>query len=448
MQFLNPYLVRVYQDLSVRCQHEPEFLQAVNEFFSSLELIVPTMPKLEEQSILERLIEPERIITFRVPWQNDQGKIIVNRGYRIQFNSAIGPYKGGLRFDESVNLSILKFLAFEQTFKNALTGLPMGGGKGGSDFSSRGKSDQEIMRFCQSFMSELYRHIGPSCDVPAGDLGVGAREVGYLFGYYKKLANEFTGTFTGKGLSFGGSLARTEATGYGVCYFTQEMLANQKQTSLKNKRVIVTGSGNVASFTAKKAIDLGAKVVAVNDIDCCIIDEEGININTIIALKQHQKSLLTYRDHHLNATITPNRRDIWSVPCDIAFPCATQNELDVEDVKRLIDNGVMAICEGANMPTTLEATALIQKSGILFTPGKASNAGGVATSGLEMSQNSIRQSWTFDEVDQKLQQIMKNIYQTCYNTSVSVGQPGNLVVGANISGFLKVAEAMLAQGII
>ena len=448
MNFTNTYLNRVYQDVAKRYEHEPEFLQAVTEFFESIELIISTLPHFEEQGVLERLVEPERIIQFRVPWVDDENHVQVNRGYRVEFNSAIGPYKGGLRFDPSVNLSILKFLGFEQTFKNALTGLPLGGGKGGSDFTSKGKSDREIMRFCQSFMSELYRHLGPNTDVPAGDIGVGSKEIGYLFGYYRKLRNEFTGTITGKGLSYGGSMVRTEATGYGVCYFVQEILKNQAHDTFVGKRVIVSGCGNVGIYAAKKAIELGAIVVGMSKTNSCVIDEHGLDLDLITRLVQDKKDLMSYSDIYPHARVSSSNKELWKVPCDIALPCATQNELDVEDAKILIQNKVKIICEGANMPTTLEATALFIKNGILFAPGKAANAGGVATSGLEMSQNSIRESWTFEVVDEKLKAIMSRIYHACYEASVRVGQPGNLVLGANISGFLKVYDAMVHQGII
>ncbi|MDD4212349.1 MAG: NADP-specific glutamate dehydrogenase [Bacilli bacterium] len=446
--FQNAYLERVYSDVLKNHPHQVEFHQTVLEVFQSIEKIIPTLPHFEDQGILERLVEPERVILFRVPWVDDAGRVQVNRGYRVQFNSAIGPYKGGLRFDSSVNLSIMKFLAFEQTFKNALTGLPMGGGKGGSDFSSAGKSEGEIMRFCQSFMSELYRHIGPDTDVPAGDLGVGAREIGYLYGYYRKLTNEFTGTFTGKRISFGGSLARTEATGFGICYFAEAMLKRQGGTSLKGKRVLVSGTGNVGTYAIQKAIELGAHVVGINDINHTIHDEEGIDIKTVLSIRSNRQDLGDYGLKHPQATITSNPKDLWKIKCDVAIPCATQNELGIDDAKILVSNGLMALIEGANMPTTLEATHYFQEKGILFSPGKASNAGGVATSGLEMSQNSIRESWTFEAVDQKLQTIMLKIYDACYEASVKVGEPGNLVVGANIAGFLKVYDAMLHQGII
>lgn len=447
--FESSYLNKVYTDLLIKSKNEPEFLQAVEEFLKSIDLIIQDHPDIEKYSIIERIVEPERVIMFRVPWVDDNNEIKVNRGFRVQFNSAIGPYKGGIRFDKSVTLSIMKFLGFEQMFKNSLTGLPMGGGKGGSDFSPIGKSDYEIMRFCQSFMSELYRHIGADLDVPAGDFGVGAREIGYLFGYYKKLKNEFTGTFTGKGLSFGGSLVRREATGYGVCYFAEEILKNMRNDSLKGKRVIVTGSGNVGTYTAMKAAELGAKVIAMSDISGYIYDENGVDVNYVRDIKEKQKKNLdSYLMYQPSCKFVPDYKGVWAIKADIIFPCATQNELGIEEAKKIVANGSVMVCEGANMPTTIEATDYLMDNNILFAPGKAANAGGVATSGLEMSQNSMRFNWTAAEVDSKLHSIMTNIFETCYNTAKKAGKEGNLVVGANIAGFLKIYEAMLAEGII
>ena len=415
---------------------------------ASLEPVVAARPALEKAGIVERLVEPERVITFRVSWVDDSGKVQVNRGYRVQYNSAIGPYKGGLRFHPSVNLSIMKFLGFEQTFKNSLTGLPMGGAKGGSDFDPKGKSDGEVMRFCQSFMTELYRHIGPNTDVPAGDIGVGGREIGYLFGQYKRIRNEFTGVLTGKGLTYGGSLARTQATGYGLLYFTEEMLSCMKGDSVRGKRVVISGSGNVAIYAAVKATELGAKVIALSDSNGYIYDEKGVDIAVVKQIKEVERGRIKlYAQRVAGSTYTEGCRGIWSIPCDIALPCATQNELDEESAKLLIQNGVIAVAEGANMPSTPGAVELFQKGGILFAPAKASNAGGVATSGLEMSQNSLRYSWSFDEVDEKLRGIMLGIFHNAYDAAKEFGAEGNLVVGANIAGFLKVADAMLAQGI-
>ena len=410
--------------------------------------MVERRPELEENGVIERLLEPERIVIFRVPWTDDKGKIQVNRGYRVQFNSAIGPYKGGLRFHPSVNLSIIKFLGFEQTFKNSLTTLPMGGGKGGSDFDPKGKSKGEIMRFCQSFMTELYRHIGPNTDVPAGDIGVGSREIGYLYGQYKRLCNEFSGVLTGKGLSYGGSLARTEATGYGLCYFTEEML-KAIGTSLKGQRVVISGSGNVALYANQKATELGAVVVAMSDSDGYIVDEKGIDFIIMKEIKEARRARIsTYLEYVPTAKYTEGCKGIWSVPCDIALPCATQNELDETGAKALAANGCFAVAEGANMPSTPKAVAIFQNAGILFAPAKAANAGGVATSGLEMSQNAQRMSWTFEEVDRKLRDIMSDIYKAVVAAAEEYGMAGNLVAGANIAGFLKVAEAMLSQGVV
>jgi len=448
MPLTNHYLKRVYSTLETKSEHEPEFLQAVQEVLESLEPVVERRPELEENGVIERLLEPERIVIFRVPWTDDKGKIQVNRGYRVQFNSAIGPYKGGLRFHPSVNLSIIKFLGFEQTFKNSLTTLPMGGGKGGSDFDPKGKSNGEIMRFCQSFMTELYRHIGPNTDVPAGDIGVGGREIGYLYGQYKRLCNEFSGVLTGKGLSYGGSLARTEATGYGLCYFTEEML-KAIGTSLKGQRVVISGSGNVALYANQKATELGAVVVAMSDSDGYIVDEKGIDFTIMKEIKEARRARIsTYLEYVPTAKYTEGCKGIWSVPCDIALPCATQNELDETGAKALAANGCFAVAEGANMPSTPKAVAIFQNAGILFAQAKAANAGGVATSGLEMSQNAQRMSWTFEEVDRKLRDIMSDIYKAVVAAAEEYGMAGNLVAGANIAGFLKVAEAMLSQGVV
>ncbi|MCD7880588.1 MAG: NADP-specific glutamate dehydrogenase, partial [Clostridiales bacterium] len=404
-------------------------------------------PRYEEQNIVGRMVEPERIIMFRVPWVDDNGKVQVNRGYRVQFNSAIGPYKGGLRFRGNVNLSIIKFLGFEQIFKNALTTLPMGGGKGGSDFDPKGKRDAEVMRFCQSFMTELCKHIGPDTDVPAGDIGVGAREIGYLFGQYKRLTNTWTGVLTGKGLTYGGSLARTEATGFGLCYFANAQLRDNGQ-SFEGKRVLISGSGNVAIYANQKATQLGGKVIAMSDSNGYIVDENGIDYKVIQVIKEQKRDRIsTYLNYVPSAKYIEGCSGIWTVPADIALPCATQDEINEDSAKALVANGVIGVFEGSNMPCTPEAIAVIKGNGLLYSPGKASNAGGVATSGLEMSQNSERLSWTFEEVDSKLQGIMESIYATCAATAEKYGMPGDIQAGANIAGFLKVADAMLAQGI-
>ena len=445
----NEYLKRVYEGLEKRNANEPEFLQAVREVLESIQPVVEKHPEYEKAALIERLVEPERIITFRVPWVDDQGKVQVNRGYRVQFNSAIGPYKGGLRFHPSVNQGILKFLGFEQTFKNSLTTLPMGGGKGGSDFDPHGKSDMEVMRFCQSFMTELYRHIGQFVDCPAGDIGVGGREVGYMFGQYKRLTNSFQGgMLTGKGLTFGGSLARTEATGYGLCYFTKEMLADAGK-SFEGQRVVISGSGNVATYANQKATQLGGKVIAMSDSNGYIVDENGIDYKVIKEIKEVKRARIkTYLDYVPTAKYVEGSQGIWTVPCDSALPCATQNELRLDGAKALVANGCYCVAEGANMPSTPDAIAYLQQSGILFAPAKASNAGGVATSGLEMSQNSLRLSWTFEEVDERLHNIMVNIYKTAAATAEKYGMKGNLVAGANIAGFEKIASAMMSQGIV
>ena len=446
MAINNEYLKNVYAGLCQRNPGEKEFLQAVEEVLTSLEPIVERRPDIVKHKIIDRIVEPERTIIFRVSWTDDQGNVQVNRGYRVQYNSAIGPYKGGIRLHPSVNLSIMKFLGFEQIFKNSLTGLPMGGGKGGSDFDPKGKSDAEIMRFCQAFMSELYRHIGADTDVPAGDIGTGAREIGYMFGMYRKLRNEFTGVLTGKKVGAGGSLARTEATGYGLCYFTNEILKAHGD-SFEGKTVVISGSGNVATYANQKATQLGGKVVAMSDSSGYIYDPNGIDYKVIKEIKEVKRARIsTYLDYVPEATFTPGCSGIWTVKCDIALPCATQNEINLDSANALIANGVKYVCEGANMPCTLDATKAFQDAGIPFGPAKAANAGGVATSGLEMSQNSQRLNWTFEEVDAKLQQIMKNIYAAAADAAAQVDMPGNLVVGANIAGFLKVADAMIWQG--
>ena len=444
----NEYLARVYAQVEQRNPGEKEFLQAVREVLESLQVICEKHPEYEKNGVLERIVEPERFIQFRVSWVDDAGKVQVNRGYRVQFNSAIGPYKGGLRLHPSVNASVIKFLGFEQIFKNSLTGLPMGGGKGGSDFDPKGKSDGEIMRFCQSFMTELSKHIGQFTDVPAGDIGVGAREIGYLFGQYKRLRNEFTGVLTGKGLKWGGSLVRTEATGYGLCYFTAEALKCMRNDSLQGKTVVISGSGNVAIYACEKATQLGAKVVAMSDSSGYVYDPAGIDLDLMKEVKEVRRArIVEYANARPGATFTAGCSGIWTIPCDIALPCATQNELDGESAKALIANGCKVVCEGANMPSTPEAIEAFLAAGVLYGPAKAANAGGVATSGLEMSQNSLRLSWTFDEVDARLQDIMKGIFHAAYAASKECGAEGNLMVGANVAGFIKVADAMVAQGI-
>jgi glutamate dehydrogenase (NADP+) len=435
---------------------EPEFHQAVQEVVESLALVLEQHPEYRKAKIIERIIEPERVIMFRVPWQDDAGELHVNRGFRIQMNSAIGPYKGGLRFHPSVNLGILKFLAFEQVFKNALTTLPMGGGKGGADFDPKGKSDSEVMRFCQAFMCELFRHIGPDTDVPAGDIGVGAREIGYLFGMYKRLRNEFTGVITGKGLTWGGSVIRPEATGYGAVYFAAEMLKTRKE-ELKGKTCLVSGSGNVAQYTVDKLISLGAKAVTLSDSTGYIHDEAGIDrdkLAFVMDLKNNRRGRINeYADKFKGATFTAadpkhDHNPLWDHKADCAFPSATQNEINAVDAANLLKNGVYVVSEGANMPTTIDGVNQFLKAGILFGPGKAANAGGVATSGLEMAQNSMRLSWTREEVDGRLFNIMKTIHEVCYRTAEKYGTPGNYVNGANIAGFLKVANAMMDQGLV
>jgi len=448
MSFQNQYLAELMDKVIARNPGEPEFHQAVQEVLESLEPVIDKHPEYITTGVIESIVEPERIIKFRVPWVDDQGKVHVNRGFRIQFNSAIGPYKGGLRFHPSVYEGIIKFLGFEQIFKNALTGLPIGGGKGGSDFDPKGKSDMEVMRFCQSFMTELAKYIGADTDVPAGDIGVGAREVGYMFGQYKRLQNEFTGVLTGKGIPYGGSLARTEATGYGLCYFTDAMLRDHG-TSFEGKTVVISGSGNVAIYACEKATVLGGKVVTMSDSNGYIYDKNGIDLALVKELKEVKRARIKeYILTHPEAEYHEGCKGVWTVKCDIALPCATQNEIDEESAKVLVANGVQAVAEGANMPSTPEAIATFQNAGILFAPAKASNAGGVATSALEMSQNSMRYSWTFEEVDNKLHDIMVNIYHTASKAAKEYGMEGNLVAGANIAGFLKVANAMKAHGVV
>lgn len=447
MSFKNAYISGVYDSVVKRNPNEPEFLQAVKEVLESLEPVIEKRQDLVDAGIIDRIVEPERFIQFRVSWVDDSGKVQVNRGYRVQFNSAIGPYKGGIRFHPSVNTSVIKFLGFEQIFKNSLTTLPMGGGKGGSDFDPKGKSDGEIMRFCQSFMTELSKHIGADTDVPAGDIGVGAREIGFMFGQYKRLRNEFVGVLTGKHVTYGGSLARTEATGYGLCYFTDEMLKS-KGLSFNGKKIVVSGSGNVAIYAAQKAIELGGIVVAMSDSGGYIVDEKGIDLVVIKQIKDvERKRISEYVNRVSGASYTEGCSGIWNIKCDIALPCATQNELNGDNAKVLVANGCIAVAEGANMPSTPEAIEIFLSNGILFGPAKAANAGGVATSGLEMSQNSMRYSWTFEEVDAKLKDIMQKIYTATYKASVEYGVEGNLVAGANIAGFLKIAEAMKWQGV-
>ena len=450
--FRTEYVKKVYDNLQKNNANEPEFLQAAQEILESLELIVEKRPDIEKNHILERFLEPERFVQFRVAWLDDNNEVQVNRGYRVQYNSAIGPYKGGLRFHPSVNASIIKFLGLEQILKNSLTTLPMGGGKGGSNFDPKGKSDAEIMRFCQAFMTELYRHIGPDTDVPAGDIGVGGREVGYLFGQYKRIRNEFTGTLTGKGLAFGRSLARTQATGYGVCYFTQEALKTMKGESFEGKTVAVSGAGNVAIYAIEKAQSLGAKVITCSDSNGWIYDPEGIDVQLLKEVKEVKRARLTeYAKARKSAEYHEKKNGehgVWNYKVDIALPCATQNELNLDDAKALVANGVEIVCEGANMPTTLEAAHYLIDNGIIYGPGKAANAGGVATSGLEMCQNSQRLSWTFEEVDAKLKGIMEGIFHNAHNTAVKYGvRENDLLTGANIAGFEKVCDAMLAEGV-
>jgi glutamate dehydrogenase (NADP+) len=441
------YIDEQLAKLTEKNQSEPEFIQAATVVLKSLAPVLEQNPKYQEAGIIERITEPDRQIMFRVAWTDDNGKVQVNRGYRVQFNNAIGPYKGGLRFHPSVKLGTIKFLGFEQVFKNSLTGLPIGGGKGGSDFDPKGKSDREVMVFCQSFMTELYRHIGPNTDVPAGDIGVGAREIGFLFGQYKRLRNEYTGVLTGKGLNYGGSLARTEATGYGLLYLTDAMLRKNGE-SIKGKTIAISGAGNVAIYACEKAQALGGKVVTMSDSTGWVYDADGIDLKAIKEIKEVKRGRLSeYKAYRPNA-VYHEGKGVWNTPCDIALPCATQNELLLDDAKALVKNGVIAVAEGANMPTSIEATKYLQEHGVLFAPGKAANAGGVAVSALEMSQNSIRLSWSFEEVDQKLKGIMENIFNNISNAAEQYGCPKNYVAGANIAGFVKVADAMLAQGIV
>ena len=444
------YVERVLKQLEEKNPAQPEFIQAATEVLNSLAPVFDKHPEYEKAALLERITEPERQLMFRVPWVDDNGNVQVNRGFRIQFNSAIGPYKGGLRLHPSVNLGIIKFLGFEQIFKNSLTTLPIGGGKGGSDFDPKGKSDNEVMAFCQSFMTELYRHIGADTDVPAGDIGTGAREIGYMFGQYKRLSNRYEGVLTGKGLSYGGSLTRTEATGYGLVYFADEMLKDMN-TSFEGKTVIISGSGNVAIYATQKAQQLGAKVVALSDSNGYIYDENGINLDAVKEIKEVKRGRIKDYLNYVPSAKYTEGKGIWTIKCDIALPCATQNELNIDDAKALVANGCILVAEGANMPTTLDATEYLQDNGVYFAPGKAANAGGVATSALEMSQNSQRLSWTFEEVDEKLHNIMVTIYK---NASAAADEYGmtkggkkNLVAGANIAGFMKVADAMMAQGV-
>jgi len=448
MRIQNEYLNDLMERVVKRDPGELEFHQAVREVLASLAPVANARPELIKEGVMDCLVEPERTIKFRVPWEDDKGEIHVNRGYRVQFNSAIGPYKGGLRFHPSVNESIIKFLGFEQTFKNSLTGLPIGGGKGGSDFDPHGKSETEVMRFCQSFMNELFKYIGPDTDVPAGDIGVGAREIGYLFGQYKRLRNEFTGVLTGKGLTYGGSLARKEATGYGLCYFTDNML-REAGKSFQGATMVISGSGNVATYACDKATQLGGKVVAMSDSNGYIYDKDGIDLALIQQIKEVERARIkAYADRKPGAEYHEGCVNIWNVPCDIALPCATQNELPLEGAKALIKNGCFAVAEGANMPSTPDAMEAFQSAGVLFAPAKASNAGGVAVSALEMSQNSMRFSWTFQEVDDRLKQIMTDLYHNASQAAERFGMKGDLVAGANIAGFLKVADSMLAYGLV
>ena len=441
------YVENVIEQVKAKNAEQPEFIQAVTEVLQSLEPVIEAHPEYEQASLLERIVEPERVVMFRVPWVDDSGKVQVNRGFRVQFNSAIGPYKGGLRLHPSVNLGIIKFLGFEQIFKNSLTTLPMGGGKGGCDFDPKGKSDMEVMRFCQSFMTELARHIGADTDVPAGDIGTGAREIGYMFGQYKKIKNVFEGVLTGKGLSFGGSLARTEATGYGLVYLVQEHLKCTGD-SFEGKTVCISGSGNVAIYATQKAQQLGATVVTLSDSTGWIYDPAGIDVELVKQIKEVERGRISEYAARREGVTYHEGRGVWVTPCDIALPCATQNEVMIDDVKALVANGCKILAEGANMPTTLDATEYLQENGVVFFPGKAANAGGVATSGLEMSQNSERLSWTFEEVDAKLNGIMVSIYHAIDDAARRYGHEGNYVMGANIAGFEKVAGAMMAQGIV
>ncbi len=445
---VSAFVEKVMEAVTARNPGEPEFHQAVQEVFESIEPAVERAPELEQAGIVARLVEPDRQIMFRVPWVDDEGRVQVNRGFRVQFNNAIGPYKGGLRFHPSVYLGIVKFLGFEQVFKNALTTTPIGGAKGGSDFDPKGKSDAEVMRFCQSFMTELYRYVGPDIDVPAGDIGVGAREVGFLFGMYKKLANTYVGVLTGKGLDYGGSLVRKEATGYGLVYFVTSMLA-ERNRDWKGMKVVVSGSGNVATYAAEKAQELGGTVVAMSDSSGYVMDPQGLNLDTVKRIKEVERGRIReYVDEHSSAEYHEGWEGIWSVPCDVALPSATQNEIDGDGARKLVENGCVAVGEGANMPSTPEAIHVFQESHVAFGPAKAANAGGVAVSALEMAQNSMRLSWSFYDVDRRLQGIMKSIFKSCSEAAKEYGSPGDLVRGANIAGFLKVARAMVAQGVV
>ena len=445
---MSTYVQRILEELKRRNPGEPEFHQAATEVLESLTPVFDRHPEFEAAGLLERFVEPERVVMFRVPWVDDAGKVHVNRGFRVQYSSAIGPYKGGLRLHPSVNLGVIKFLGFEQVLKNSLTGLPIGGGKGGSDFDPKGKSDREVMAFCQSFMTELYRHIGADVDVPAGDIGTGAREIGYLYGQYKRITGRYEGVLTGKGLTYGGSLARKEATGYGLCYLVQEML-RENGHEVAGKTVVVSGSGNVAIYAAEKITQMGGKVVAMSDSNGYVHDPDGIDLALVKEIKEVRRGRIReYAQQRPSATYTEGFRGIWTVPCQIALPCATQNELDLDGARALIAGGVIAVGEGANMPTTLEATHALQQAGVLFAPGKAANAGGVAVSALEMSQNSQRLAWTFEEVDQRLKGIMVRIFHMADDAAKAYGMPGNYVMGANIAGFMKVADAMMAQGVV
>lgn len=449
MKLTNDYLMSVYAQTQKRDPNKAEFLQAVTEMLISLEPVIEREPEWIKTRVIERMIEPERFVQFRVPWVDDNGDVQVNRGYRVQFNSAIGPYKGGLRFHPSVNSSVIKFLGFEQIFKNSLTMLPLGGGKGGADFNPHGKSDMEVMRFCQSYMSELFRHIGAVTDVPAGDIGVGSREIGYLYGQYKKSSNVSEGVLTGKGLSFGGSLVRTEATGFGLCYLVEEMLKTMKNETFEGKRVIVSGSGNVATYAIKKAQELGAKVITASDSQGYIVDEAGIDLEVLQQIKEVERGRISeYTGRVQGSAYYSNCRDIWNVKGDIVLPCATQNEINAEDAKKLVANGVIAVAEGSNMSSTIEAIEILQGSGVLFAPAKAANAGGVAVSGLEMAQNASHSIWSYEKVNRVLNQIMVDIFHNSYETSKIYGKDGNLLIGANIAGFLRVGDAMKWQGIV
>ncbi len=444
---MHQHLNSIYSELKIKYSYQPEYLQAVLEFFESIDVVLHDDPSIEKSHIIRRLVEPDRIISFKVVWEDDHGLSQVNKGYRVQFNQALGPYKGGLRFHPSVNESILKFLGFEQTFKNALTSIPMGGAKGGSDFNPKGKSDQEILRFCRAFMLGLSKYIGSDIDVPAGDIGVSSKELGYMFGFYKQLTNRHNGTLTGKGISYSGSKARSEATGYGLLYMTEIAIKRFYDTSLKNKAVIISGSGNVSLHAAYKAVELGAKVIAMSATDGVIFSSHGLNIKLIEQIKKDKASLVKYKETYSDAVFTSNSKDIWKIKCDLALPCATENELDLDDAKHLKYNGVLAVLEGANMPTTLDATHYLIDNKVLFVPGKAANAGGVAVSGLEMQQNAIHTSWSFEKVDSKLREIMETIFNEIYDASLKYKNKYDLVKGANIASFIRIYQAMLEQGL-